>query len=92
MGIMHMYEYILLNDLPGKKNLPANDPFLPLIHHMVSLVKQTERQLDNLCKGGYMSETEKNDYKKLLVNNKKDLQQRFSIMVAIDQYQHRIKK
>ncbi len=72
MGIMHMYEYILLNDLPGKKNLPANDPFLPFIHHMVSLVKQTERQLDNLCKGGYMSETEKNDYKKLLVNNKKD--------------------
>ena len=83
MGTMHMWEYILLKDLPGKVNLP-NDKTTKLYKSVVEAIKDVDEKLTVLKIAKIISAKEANEYFKGIKSRESTLSERITLIENIN--------
>nr|QBK90830.1 MAG: HNH endonuclease [Pithovirus LCPAC201] len=90
MGVNHMYEYILVNQLPGMSSLDYKDPIVIMLQQISILIHCSWAKIEALKDSGYITNTEAKRYREMIVSSKKTLSERIAIMVNLKQYEMRI--
>ena len=90
MGTTHMDEYILIKNMPGKKNIDENDPFIQFFRQAANLVAITNERLNRLQEQRVLTMTEVKKYRTEITSSKRSLSARVSVMINLAQYEQRI--
>ena len=90
MGVNHMYEYILVNQLKGMSSLNYNDPIVIMLQQVSILIHCSWAKIETLKNSGYITNTEAKKYREMIVSSKKTLSERIAVMINLGQYEMRI--
>nr|QBK91057.1 MAG: HNH endonuclease [Pithovirus LCPAC202] len=90
MGVNHMYEYILVNQLPGMGSLDYKDPIVIMLQQVSILIHYSWAKIEDLKNSGYITNTEAKKYREMIVSSKKTLSERIAVMINLRQYEMRI--
>ncbi len=90
MGVNHMYEYILVNQLPGMGSLDYKDPIVIMLQQVSVLIHASWAKIESLKDAGYITSTEAKKYREMIVSSKKTLSERIAVMINLRQYELRI--
>jgi hypothetical protein len=90
MGVNHMYEYMIVNRLPGRLLLDPSDPIVIMMEQVSTLIFCSWSKIETLKEAGYLTATEAKTYREMIVSAKKTLSERMAIMINISQYEERV--
>ncbi len=90
MGVNHMYEYILVNQMPGKCSLNYSDPIVIMFQQVSILIHSTWAKIESLKECRYLTATEAKRYRERIVSAKKTISERMAVMINISQYEERV--
>ena len=87
MGTLHMYEWILMNRLPGHRHL---DPKDPVVRNNIRIVQATAKIGEKILwleENGHITKTAANNYRRKIVSKRADLRTRVEVMEEVtDKY------
>ncbi len=83
MGTMHMYEYIILNRMPGVRYLTPSDPNVKLHLKTVEATIESGRKIDLLESKGLLTKTKANEYRKKIVSKRAATVRRVEVMEEV---------
>ena len=83
MGTLHMYEWILMNRLPGYRHLDPKDPIVRHNFEIVQAAAKTGERIQWLEQNGYITKTAANTYRRKIVSKRSDTRSRIQVMEEI---------
>ena len=83
MGTLHMYEWILMNRLPGYRHLDHRDPIVRYNLSIVEAAAKTGGRIEWLEENGHMTRTVANNYRRRIVSKRSDTRERVNVMEEV---------
>ncbi len=88
MGTMHLYEWIMMNRLPGVRHLSLSDPVVKFQLTVVEATVKTGEKIDWLEEHKHLTKTSANGYRRRIISKRSDTIRRTEVMEEVaEKYQ-----